>query len=135
MPEEGLAPPFRMRLAGPVVEVGMACDTIIEGEITKRQRDVVIDTAGFKVWNPGKAVGLGIPLVAVVGTVVDGIQPSHALVHVCASMVHPVVMKPQKGLLLAVVAAGRPVEIEIVAPLLRLVTLGFPTGISIALAG
>ena len=134
MPEEGLAPPFRMRLAGPVVEVGMACDTIIQGAIIKRQGDVVIDAAGRVVGHAGEAVGLGIPFVAVVGTVIDGKQPHHALVHVCASMVHPVVMEPEKGLLLAVVAAGRVVEVKIVAPFLRLITLRLPAGIAIAFA-
>ncbi len=81
--------------------------------------------SGLSVRTPGsrRPLALVAHVHAVLG-VVDRVEPDHALVDVRPGVVHPVVVEPEEALLLAVVPAGRPVQVQVVDEHLRQVALG-----------
>ena len=101
---------------------------VVEAAVVERQRDVVLDVE--------RAVGVvcahtrqtqALPLVAhvhAVRRVVDRVETDHALVHVRAGVIHAVIVEPEEALLLALLTARRPVQIQVVDPHARLVAMG-----------
>ena len=137
---EGLAPPLgvRLRVGGlelAVVDVVVGGDAVVEAVVGEGQRDVVLDVegtvgvVGAHARQP-QALGLLASVETTLGPVVvrlrvvDREQPDAALVDVRPGVVHAVVVEPEEALLLPVVAAGRPVEVQVVAPLTGPVALG-----------
>ena len=86
--------------------------------VVERERDVVLDVEGaVGVVGPHAREPQALGLVAgveVVLRVVDRVEADHALVDVRPGVVHPVVVEPEERLLLPVVAAGRPVQVQVV---------------------
>ena len=73
--------------------------------------------SGLSVRTPGQPETLGLVAhVHPVLGVVDRVEPDHPLVDVGPGVVHAVVVEPEEGLLLAVVATGGPVQVEVVDP-------------------
>jgi hypothetical protein len=131
--EEGLAPPLRVRgrvvrlgvLAQPVVHVQVGGHAVVQRAVVDRERDVVLDVErAVAVVGAHARETEATPLVAhvhgVLG-VVDRVEADHALVNVCPGLVHGVVVEPEEALLLPVVAARRPVQVQVVDPVLGLV--------------
>jgi hypothetical protein len=117
-----LAPPLRVRLAVAVVGVLVRRDAVVEPAVVERQRDVVVDVEGavrVVLAHAREPVALGLVAV-VLDRVVDRHQADHALVDVGAGVAVHVVVEPEERLLLALVAAGRIGEVELVDPLARL---------------
>jgi hypothetical protein len=100
------------------MEVLMGGDAVVEAEIGEGQRNVVLDVEGTVGVVDADARQPQSPAfvahVQAVFRVVDGIQSHHAFVDVGAGVVHGVVVEPEEALLLPVVAAGGPVQVQVV---------------------
>lgn len=126
-------PTIRVGLAASVVKILVLSNTIVQTTIIDNDRDVIVDAARRRISDTGQPIPFGfIPIVMVVCWIIDGIEANHPLIDIGPGMIHAVVVEPQEGLLLLVITTRRPVEIEVVAPLLRLVGAWFVDWVSVA---
>ena len=119
MLEEGLPPPLWMSLAAIGMEILVGRYPVVQPAIVQCQRDIGLDVEGA-IGAVGPDPGQAKPgsLVAVIlDRIVDGIEADQPLVDIGPGMVHPVVMEPEEGLFLPVIATSGPVQIEILHPL------------------
>ena len=105
------------------VLVGVRAHSVVEAAVVERERDVVLHVEGAVAVVGADArqtqtVGL---VAAVQHRIVVRREADHALVDVGPRVVHAVIVEPEERLLLAIVAARRICEIQVVDPLPRLV--------------
>ena len=137
MPEEGLAPPFRVYawVTGEwklgIVNVIVQSDSIIQNAVVESQRDIVFDIKGaIRVIraHAGQTQPLGLVAhIHVVLGIVDRVKTHHALVDIGSGVIHAMIVEPEEGLFLARVAACRIVEIQVIAPCSRRVAVTIGT--------